>query len=81
MAEKNKLIPFSPELEKAIEDDAARCRRPFVRQVEAVLLTYYGLENVELERVEKIGELAKSSKRKIPLIEAGTPKASKKKSA
>lgn len=63
MAEKQKLIPFSPELEKAVEEDAARCRRPFVRQVEAVLLTYYGLENVELDKssLERTAEVEKKN--------------------
>ena len=76
MAEKNKLIPFSEELETAIQQDADRCRRPFVRQVEAILLTYYGLEDVELkaESLEMIGELAPLSKTKKLLLETGAAK-------
>jgi hypothetical protein len=63
MSGKNKLIPFSKKLEKAIQEDADRCRRPFVRQVEAVLLTYYGLEDVELNKskLEMLGELIPES--------------------
>lgn len=70
--EKVKLIPFNRELEEAIEADAKRCRRSFVRQVEAVLMTYYGIEDVEVDRqrLEILGELAPHSKNKIPLIEA-----------
>ena len=84
--EKLKLISFTKELEQAIEADAKRCRRSFVRQVEAVLTTYYGIENVEVDReriesvvkdskktmpgkLEIIGELAPTSRRKIPTFE------------
>ena len=67
---KQKLIPFSPTLEQAIQEDADRCKRSFIRQVEAVLMTYYGIEDVEIDRsrLEMIGELAPHSKKKIPNI-------------
>ncbi|MCA1623356.1 MAG: hypothetical protein LC768_13160 [Acidobacteria bacterium] len=70
--EKVKLIPFTRRLEEAIEVDARRCRRSFVRQVEAVLMTYYGIDDVEVDRqqLEFIGELAPHSKQKIPVIKA-----------
>ncbi|MBX7173909.1 MAG: hypothetical protein K1X72_23265 [Pyrinomonadaceae bacterium] len=48
--EKSKLIPFTKELEAAIEVDAKRCERSFVRQVVAVLKAYYSVENVELNK-------------------------------
>lgn len=59
-SEKQKLIPFSEELEKAIEEDARRCRRSFTRQVEAILMTYYGIEDVEIDRssLKSISELS-----------------------
>ncbi len=81
MAEKNKLIPFSEELEAAIEADAARCRRPFVRQVEAVLLTYYGLEDVGLnnDRLEILGKADTRTKLERPLLEIGEKKEKPKK--
>ena len=70
--EKAKLIPFNRELEEAIEADARRCRRSFVRQVEAVLMTYYGIEDVEVDRqrLEVLGELAPGSKQKLPAASA-----------
>ncbi len=79
--EKVKLIPFSPRLEEAIEADAKRCRRSFVRQVEAVLTTYYGIDDVEVDRqrLEILGELAPHSKNKIPLIRAAVESETKKK--
>lgn len=69
--EKSKLIPFTKELEEAIEADAKRCERSFVRQVVAVLKAYYEVDNVELksDKLEIIGKLAPKSKRKIPTFE------------
>ncbi len=81
--EKVKLIPFTRELEEAIEADAKRCRRSFVRQVEAVLTTYYGIDNVEVDRqrLEILGELATHSKEKIPVIKASVEPDKKKRRA
>ncbi len=79
--EKVKLIPFSPRLEEAIEADAKRCRRSFVRQVEAVLTTYYGIDDVEVDRapLEFIGELAPKGKQKVKLLTADAGNEKKKK--
>ena len=81
--EKVKLIPFSPRLEEAIEADAKRCRRSFVRQVEAVLMTYYGIDDVEVDRqrLEIVGELAPHSKQKMPVIRATVEPEKKKRRA
>ncbi len=81
--EKVKLIPFTRRLEEAIEEDARRCRRSFVRQVEAVLMTYYGIDDVEVDRqrLEFIGELAPHSKQKIPVIKATLEPEKKKRRA
>lgn len=67
---KQKLIPFTEELEKAIEQDAIRCRRSFVRQVEAVLMTYYNIADVEInkEQLEMVGELLPSGKQPIRVL-------------
>ncbi len=79
--EKVKLIPFTKELEEAIETDARRCRRSFVRQVEAVLMTYYGIDDVEVDRapLEFIGELAPKGKQKMKMITANAATEKKKK--
>jgi len=81
--EKVKLIPFTKELEEAIEADAKRCRRSFVRQVEAVLMTYYGIDDVEVDRqrLEIVGELAPHSKQKMPVIRATVEPEKKKRRA
>ncbi len=78
---KQKLIPFTEELEKAIEKDAGRCRRSFVRQVEAVLMTYYNIADVEVDRtpLEILGELNATSKKKTPVVEITSKKSKKKK--
>ena len=73
--EKAKLIPFTPELEEAIEADAKRCQRSFVRQVVAVLMTYYGVEDVEINTQkikalsgQMLGEIKPKSDKTIQLI-------------
>ncbi|MDQ3179154.1 MAG: hypothetical protein M3Q33_01405 [Acidobacteriota bacterium] len=77
---KQKLIPFTEELEKAIEEDAERCRRSFVRQVEAVLMTYYNIEDVEVdrERFEFVGELLPKGNKTIKVLENPTTKGKRK---
>ena len=78
--EKQKLIPFTEELEKAIEEDAARCRRAFARQVEAVLMTYYNIEDVEVdrERFEIVGELLPKGKKRTEVLENSPTKEKRK---
>ncbi len=79
--EKVKLIPFTRRLEEAIETDARRCRRSFVRQVEAVLMTYYGIDDVEVDRapLEFIGELSPKGKQKVKVLTADAGNEKKKK--
>lgn len=81
--EKVKLIPFTKELEEVIEADAKRCQRSFVRQVVAVLMTYYNVNNVEVdrERITILGELAPKSKTKTRFIDLEDKSTKKKKSA
>ena len=52
-------IRFPLELWQAIDEDAKRCKRSSVKQMEAVLTAYYGLEDVDLNRMklEIIGEI------------------------
>ncbi len=78
--EKSKLIPFSKELEEVIEADAKRCRRAFARQVEVVLMTYYGIGDAEINKtkLEMLGELVPNSKKKMPILKAGTEQKKKR---
>lgn len=34
----------------ALDEDAARCRRSSVKQLEALLVTFYGLDDVEIDK-------------------------------
>lgn len=54
-----------------LDDDAKRCRRSSVKQLEAILLTHYRMEDVELDKesLEILGELLPQSKMKMPIIE------------
>lgn len=64
-------IRFPIDLWKAIDEDAKRCKRSSVKQMEAVLSAYYGLEDVDLNRqkLEMIGEIKPKSSRKLPMME------------
>jgi hypothetical protein len=43
-------IRFSKKVWEAIDRDASRCRRSAVKQMEAIFLTYYEIENVEIDK-------------------------------
>ncbi|MDQ3750440.1 MAG: hypothetical protein M3367_15705 [Acidobacteriota bacterium] len=47
---------FEKELWTKLDDDAKRCGRSSVKQLEAILKTYYGVADVELN-LEMLGEL------------------------
>ena len=74
---------FPRSLWAKLDEDAARCRRSSTKQLEAILLTLYNVEDVELDKsaVEDLGELAPNSKRKLPFAEAGTEPKTKRKKA
>ena len=74
-------IRFPKKVWDAIDADAQRCKHSAVKQMEAVLTTYYGLEDVELSQqsLEMLGELMPHSKRKIPFVETVMETAKKKK--
>jgi len=47
--EKRRVIHLPTKLWDAIDQEARRCRRSSVKQVEAILLSYYQMENVDLK--------------------------------
>jgi len=47
--EKPRSIRFPESLWRAIDVEAKKCKRSAVKQMEAVLTAYYGLDNVELD--------------------------------
>lgn len=44
-------IRFPKKLWELIDQDAKRCRRSSVKQLEAILLSYYEIEDVDLNKV------------------------------
>lgn len=48
--EQPRSIRFPPKVWAALDEDAARCRRSPVRQLESILLSLYEIEDVELDR-------------------------------
>ena len=76
-------IRFPKKVWDAIDADAQRCKRSSVKQMEAVLSTYYQLEDVELngQSLEMLGELMPHSRRKIPMMTTEMETAKKKKVA
>ncbi len=74
---------FPKSLWAKLDEDARRCRRSSVKQLEAILLTYYGVEDVEMDKqpLEALGELLSHSKTKLPLFETENENQKKKRSA
>lgn len=64
-------IRFPKNLWDAIDEDARRCKRSSVRQMEAVLAAYYELEDVDLnqQNLQIVGQLLRKSKTSVPVIE------------
>lgn len=48
-------IRFPRSLWDAIDADAQRCKRSAVKQLEALLATFYGLEDVEIDKRRLLG--------------------------
>jgi hypothetical protein len=66
---------FPKSLWTKLDDDAKRCRRSSVKQLEAILLTYYRVEDIELDKqsLEILGELMPIGKQKIKVLETSVP--------
>ncbi len=67
---------FEKQLWTKLDDDAKRCLRSSTKQLEAILKTYYAVEDVELgsESLEILGELMPKGKTKTAILEAGNRK-------
>ncbi len=74
---------FEKSLWSKLDEDAKRCGRSSVKQLEAILKTYYQVEDVELNQqsLEMLGELMPHSRRKMPMITTEMETAKKKKIA
>lgn len=49
VSENKKLINLPNYIWEHLEKDARRCRRSVTKQIEAVLISYFGLEDVEID--------------------------------
>lgn len=76
-------IRFPKSLWDAIDEDARRCKRSAVKQMESVLAAYYELEDVDLNRqnLQMVGQIMRKGKTTLPLIEATAGEGEKKKRA
>lgn len=74
---------FPRDLWEKLDEDADRCLRSSTKQLEAILKTYYGFEDVGLNQqsLENLGKLAPHSKQKIPVIRATVENKKKRKKA
>lgn len=58
----------------ALDKDAARCRRSSVKQLEALLVTYYGLDDVEIDKdaldVLRADRHLDKGRKEIPVVSA-----------
>lgn len=55
---KNRLIKLPDLLWETLDNDAHRCRRSTTKQIEAILISYYELDEVGLD-VEKVTTIRK----------------------
>jgi hypothetical protein len=65
-------IRFPKQLWKVIDEDAKRCKRSSVKQLEAILAGYYGLADTRInrERLQLIGELSGKSNKPMEVLES-----------
>lgn len=72
---------FEKSLWSRLDDDAKRCGRSSVKQLEAILKTYYSVGDVELkkESLEILGVMSGASKLERPLLETSEPAQAKPK--
>jgi hypothetical protein len=64
---------FEKELWALLDADAKRCGRSSVKQLEAILKTYYAVADVELNRqsLEILGEIMPTGRKTIPVLPGG----------
>lgn len=68
--EKARSIRLPERVWNALDEDAARCRRSAQKQLEAILVSFYELDDVELNRqkLQVIGEILPKTKSGIPVL-------------
>jgi hypothetical protein len=77
--EVTRSIRFPRRLWDAIDEDAKRCRRSSLKQIEALLTVYYDLDNIEINKSQFLedGLIAPDSNHPLPM-KRNTPAAKKR---
>ncbi len=80
-AEKTRSIRLPESVWNALDADAVRCRRSSQKQIEALLVTFYEIEDVEINKqsLEILGEIMPRAKTGIKVL--GTAHVGDKKKA
>lgn len=83
MKEKARSIRLPERIWDALDADAERCRRSSQKHLEALLVSFYNMDNVEIQSdsLEMIGKLMPNSKRKISVTDTGKQNNKKKKAS
>lgn len=80
MSEKVRSIRLPEYVWEALDRDAERCRRSSQKQIEAILVSFYEIEDVEISplKLEMVGQLLPNSRKKMPIIDARNEPKNKK---
>lgn len=70
MQQKTRSIKLPEFVWDALDADAERCRRSSQKQIEALLVTFYEIADVEIEarRMEILGEIMPKGEKKIKVL-------------
>ena len=71
--EKTRSIRLPESVWNALDADAERCRRSSQKQIEALLVTFYEMDDVEInkQQLEIVGELLPRGRKTIPVLPGG----------
>lgn len=69
-AEKTRSIRLPEKVWDALDEDAARCRRSSQKQIEALLVSFYEMSDVEInkESLEILGKIMSNEKKTIKML-------------
>ena len=79
--EKTRSIRLPESVWNALDADAVRCRRSSQKQIEALLVTFYELEDVEINKqsLEILGEIMPRAKTGVKILPGSAKVGDKKK--
>lgn len=70
MGEKTRSIRLPESVWNALDEDATRCRRSSQKQIEALLVTFYEMESVEINQqsLQILGQIMPRDDRTIKML-------------